>query len=154
MVDVKSKRCASSDCAQPSFNCENDTNGMYCSKHKQDGMVDVKSKRCKSSNCQIRPTFGYPGYAAICCKQHIENDMISNPYRLYVQSQCREIALYGVGKAWHCVVHKHALDINLVECICIGCNILNILDEHMKFYTCDPNIMNNVGLAKQTRVKR
>ena len=47
MIDVTHKKCCFENCnKRPSFNYQNKTNGIYCSKHKQDEMIDVKSKKC------------------------------------------------------------------------------------------------------------
>ena len=150
MVKCKYDGCET----QPSFNKEGETKGLYCNQHKLDGMVDVKHLKCKYDGCNTRPSFGLPGNRANCCKEHKEIGMISHPKRQCEKNKCKEIALYGMGKARRCETHKDEFDINLIEKKCISCELYCILDSNNKCYECDPNIYNKVRLAKQDKVKR
>ena len=148
------KKCSETGCnKQPNYNYEGKTKGLYCSEHKLDGMVNVKHKRCSETGCNIRPNYGLPGHQATRCKTHILEGMISQPKRLCYTKDCRNIAIYGIGKARNCEIHKCDTDINLIERRCISCGLLNILDGNNKCYNCDPNIYNKVALAKQNRVR-
>ena len=43
--DVKNKRCKQAGCnTRPHYNYEGETIGVYCQKHRLDGMMNVKDK--------------------------------------------------------------------------------------------------------------
>lgn len=54
----KQQECAREGCgARPSFNAPDETKGLYCTKHKLDGMIDVMNRTCPGSKgiaCQYR----------------------------------------------------------------------------------------------------
>ena len=37
------------------FNYEGETKGLFCLKHKSEGMVDVKTRRCSFNGCSQKP---------------------------------------------------------------------------------------------------
>ena len=52
--------CLNQGCKfMPSFNKEGEIKGLYCSKHKLQGMVDVKHKTC--IECKKQPVFNKEG---------------------------------------------------------------------------------------------
>ena len=154
MVDVKNKKCEESGCSkQPNFNIEGLTNGRFCSTHRQEGMVNVNDKQCEENGCTILATFGLPGHSATRCKTHLLENMTANPRKRCNVSKCKQIAVWGIGKARHCETHKEPGDLNLVERRCISCGLLDILDQNFKCGMCDPNEFNRRNLAKQRRVK-
>ena len=65
----------------------------------KDGMECLTVKKCKESGCKIRPTFGLPGKKAEYCSSHKKEGMMSNPNRTCLHKSCKEIAIYGIGKA-------------------------------------------------------
>ena len=62
MVNVKQKACAEPECRnRPSCNWAGVGVGVWCSKHKAEGMVDVRNKTCEHSGCpKASPS-------ALCC---------------------------------------------------------------------------------------
>ena len=46
---------------RPTFNIKGETKGLYCSRHKKDGMINVKDKTCIHEGCNIRPVFNIKG---------------------------------------------------------------------------------------------
>ena len=55
-------KCHEENCNKiPSFNLQNETKGLYCSKHKLENMINIRSKRCIYENCDIIPNFNYNG---------------------------------------------------------------------------------------------
>jgi hypothetical protein len=46
-VDDAGKRCNT----RPYFNTLGEIVGLYCTKHKLDGMIDVRNKRCQFDGC-------------------------------------------------------------------------------------------------------
>ena len=58
----KNKTCQHEDCTtRPSFNKPGEKTGIFCSKHKKEGMVDITHKTCQHEGCTTRPTFNKPG---------------------------------------------------------------------------------------------
>ena len=50
--------CKETNCkTRPTFNVEEETKALYCSKHKLENMVDVVNKRCIHPNCKTLPNF-------------------------------------------------------------------------------------------------
>jgi EsV-1-7 cysteine-rich motif len=61
--------------AQPAFNFEGETRGIYCFDHKETDMIDVKSNKCLK--CEKIPVFNFEGETrGIYCFDHKETDMI------------------------------------------------------------------------------
>ncbi len=49
-----SGKCKQEGCnTQPVYNFKNETRGLYCFKHKIEGMIDIKSPRCQYKDCNI-----------------------------------------------------------------------------------------------------
>ena len=52
MVNIKQKACVEPDCRnRPSCNWAGAGVGVWCSKHKAEGMVDVRNKTCENAGC-------------------------------------------------------------------------------------------------------
>ena len=61
--------------------------GIYCAKHKLEGMVDVKNKRCAEPGCNKGPSFNMEGEEkALYCKRHGEPKGMVN----VVSKRCRQ----------------------------------------------------------------
>jgi len=59
--------CNFKDCKiLPSFNYENEKNGLYCAKHKLENMIDIKNKTCKTNLCFTQVSDKYNGYCLYC----------------------------------------------------------------------------------------
>ena len=68
MIDVRSRRCAASECKrQPSYGFEG-KRACFCAAHKSQGMVDVVSRRCEERNCRRRPLYGYEVSGGECAR--------------------------------------------------------------------------------------
>lgn len=60
MINVKSKKCAEENClTTPYFNYPGEKTGLYCNRHKKDGMMNVLSKLCEHEGCKFRATFSH-----------------------------------------------------------------------------------------------
>ena len=81
MVDIKSKRCEHENCdTRPTFNLSNEKIGIYCSKHKTEGMVNVKDK-CLQCN-DILANKKYKGYSLRCFIFKFPDVEISRNYKV------------------------------------------------------------------------
>ena len=79
MIDVKHPRCQEIDCkSRQNFNFEDQTKGLYCGKHKKDGMINVLEKRiCQEIGCKLGPVFNFEDQTkGIYCSKHKKDGMI------------------------------------------------------------------------------
>jgi hypothetical protein len=50
--------CIHINCKKQSiYNLEGETKGLYCFRHKKEGMIDVKNKKCNEEGCKTRPNY-------------------------------------------------------------------------------------------------
>jgi hypothetical protein len=82
MINVKDKTCIYEDCkTRPNYNKEGETNALYCTKHKLEGMINVKSKSCKSDWCLTLVKEKYDGYCLFCYINLFPNKPVSRNYK-------------------------------------------------------------------------
>lgn len=71
------RKCAYKDCdTQLLYNFSGHKGGLYCNKHKEDGMINVVSIKCNVENCNTRASFSFYHQNAIRCSKHKERFMI------------------------------------------------------------------------------
>jgi len=75
-------KCEHARCQkQPVFNCEGQTKGRYCAKHKLKNMINVRDKPCEYVGCKIQPVYNYEGQTKgrFCAEHKLENmiDIVS-----------------------------------------------------------------------------
>jgi hypothetical protein len=75
----RNKSCNFPECTkQPSFNLHSIKSGLYCSKHKLEGMINVKDKRCEYKDCTKIPNYNIKGLKkSRFCFAHKTDDMIN-----------------------------------------------------------------------------
>ena len=155
MVDVVSRRCQYRSCTiQPVYNYPELTSGAFCDVHKLEGMIDVKNKNCKAGSCSAQAQYGIVGESASRCRSHIEKGMIKYPNRKCNHLHCKETAQYGHEGCYplYCELHYNRTEhINLMEQVCSGCGLMNILRNGMCMF-CNP-ITTREFLRKQNDVK-
>ena len=93
MVNVKDKTCQHDDCeTQPTFNFPNEKKGLYCVKHKLDGMVDVKHKTCQHDDCETRPVFNFPNEKkGLYCVKHKLDGMVDVKHKTCQTPLCETL---------------------------------------------------------------
>jgi hypothetical protein len=128
MIDVKSRRCQSAGCTtQPSFNLPNESQGLYCSKHKQDGMIDIKNHRCQSAGCITQPAFNLPGETkGLYCSKHKQVGMIDVRSRRCKEAGCTTQPTFNLpseSQGLYCAEHKQVgmIDVKSRRCQSAGC---------------------------------
>jgi hypothetical protein len=73
----RKRQCIEGNCTTTSiFNFKGEKDGIYCNKHKKDGMVDVFNKKCTQEGCKQQPTYGTEGEKATRCKTHKTPEMV------------------------------------------------------------------------------
>jgi hypothetical protein len=83
MEDVSHARCQAEGCkAYPVFNVPGEKKGLYCGKHKLEGMEDVSHARCLSEWCDtIAQNSHYRGYCVRCFSHLFPGEKVSRNYR-------------------------------------------------------------------------
>lgn len=142
----KEKECKITSC----FNYPNELKGIYCLTHKLPGMIDVKNIMCK---CGKRAWYGTPGLPASSCAEHRTENMIKYPRSRCVNSSCNNQSIYGYTLPLHCESHRRDDEYNLVERLCVNCNLLDVLDDKKHCSQCGDFKFRRVHLAKQKEIK-
>jgi hypothetical protein len=77
--------CIEDNCTTyPVFNMLGTSKGIFCAKHKLNGMVNVKDKRCIIYGCDTISNYGYCGQSSTHCAKHKEKLMFIKPKRTCV----------------------------------------------------------------------
>jgi Rieske Fe-S protein len=74
----KSSKCAHGGCkTSPNYNYENETKGLYCAAHKQEGMADVKNAKCTHKGCTTPPNYNFENETKrLYCSAHKKEGMV------------------------------------------------------------------------------
>jgi len=86
--------CKDPDCKkQAIYNVEGKKNGLYCSKHKIEGMMNVVSKRCIHEKCNVRPNYNVEGEKkGLYCLKHKLEGMVDVVNKRCKSSWCNTYA--------------------------------------------------------------
>ena len=106
-----SRKCKFKGCnTQPYFNTPGKTSGLYCAKHREDGMENVTHKKCEFKGCDKRPYFNTPGESrGLYCAKHREEGMIDVKNKKCEFKGCDKIPYFntpGESRGLYCVKHK------------------------------------------------
>lgn len=122
----RSKRCCQTvGCGrEASFNFEQSSERIYCTKHKQDGMVNVKNKNslCRADGCKSRPSYNVEGSARpLFCVTHKTDDMVDVVTFRCIADGCSSQPSFneqGKTKAIYCGTHKRngMVDVRSAKC--------------------------------------
>ena len=128
MIDVIHKTCVYEGCTTlPNYNFKGEKRGLYCKKHKEDGMIDVIHKTCVYECCTTRPTYNFKGKKrGLYCKKHKEDGMINIVDKTCVYEGCTTLPNYnfkGEKRGLYCNLHKedYMIDVKHKTCIEKGC---------------------------------
>ena len=153
MVDVKNKTCEMDGCdKQPTYNMRGECKGRFCAEHKEPNMVDVISKTCEMDACTKRVLYGSLGKAKRHCGEHRQPGMITSPNQKCESVCCNELGTHEAHGKRYCDVHMPAGSKNLGIEKCLKCNLNDILTNGI-CNTCDPQVFQIRGHAKENRVK-
>ena len=99
-------------CKQPCFNVKGEKKGIYCAKHKLEGMVDVKSKHCAELGCKIRPTYNFEGNKPpLYCSTHGKaKGMVNVMHKRCAEKGCTKhpsCNINGSSTPLYCSAHKN-----------------------------------------------
>jgi hypothetical protein len=81
MVNVKHKKCNHEGCTnRPNYNFKDQSQKLYCSKHKLPEMIDVRNKRCIHNGCYTQPSFNFKDQTQrLYCSKHKLPEMVCIP---------------------------------------------------------------------------
>ena len=124
-------KCADDGCiAQPIFNFEGESQGVYCDLHKKDGMINVKERRiCTEDGCKKkRPAFNFEGESqGVYCDLHKKDGMLNvTERRICREDGCKKIPACnneGESQGLYCFKHKKdgMIDVISRRCAENGC---------------------------------
>jgi hypothetical protein len=115
---------------RPVFNFEGETNAIYCSKHKKDGMINIKNKTCLE--CKKQPVFNFEGETnAIYCSKHKKDGMINVKDKTCLECKTRPAFNFeGEKNAIYCSKHKKDGMINVKDKTCINSHCLILVANY------------------------
>jgi hypothetical protein len=117
---------------KPSYNTAGESKGLYCNKHKNEGMVDVKSRKCIHPECKVQPCYNTAGESKwLYCSEHKKEGMVNVKHITCIHPECKVRPNYNVEgkkKALYCTTHKKEgmVDITHKKCIHEGCSTIPI----------------------------
>lgn len=104
------RTCAEENCyTYPNYNHEESNKGLFCSKHKHDGMINVNIKYCCYDGCKRKATHNYFGESPECCSDHCDEGMINVISKKCKYNKCAKSPLYnykGSPSGIYCIDHK------------------------------------------------
>ncbi len=127
MINLKKKVCSVCKIIQPTFGLDYDKPATHCLKCKTKDMFDVKNKMCVVCK-KIRPSFGLDlNKAATHCDKCKTEEMLDIVNKNKYCIICKKVrATYGIekGKSTHCVSCKGINMLNVLDNMCIKCNLI------------------------------
>jgi len=121
--------CIEDNCTTyPIFNILGTNKGIYCSKHKLNGMVNVKDKTCINEGCKTRPNYNIEGEQnALYCSTHKKDGLIDVKNKTCIHEGCKTQPHFNIEgeKSLYCATHKKdgMIDVKNKTCIHEGCKI-------------------------------
>jgi hypothetical protein len=143
----------------PNYNYENKSKGIYCSKHKKDGMIDIKNKKCIYESCKNTPTYNFEGETKrLYCSKHKKEEMVDISHIFCLYKNCKIRANYNYEdkkNGLYCFEHKKdgMIDIKNKKCIYEGCKTtpsFNFEGETRRLYCMEHK---KVGMINITNKK-
>lgn len=105
------------------FNRKGESKGLYCSKHKADGMIDVRNYKCADPTCTVIPVFNKIGETrGLYCADHKTNDMLNVKDSFCKEEGCKTRPIYNLPDTTtglYCNDHKKEGMINVITKRCI-----------------------------------
>jgi len=144
---------------RPIFNVEGQINGLYCSKHKLEGMVNIKDKTCIHDGCKKQPVFNVEGQTkSLYCSIHKIEGMVDVINKTCIHEGCKIRPNYnkeGEIKGLYCSNHKIEGMINVISQTCIhyGCKtrpIYNVEGQIKSLYCLKHKIEGMVDVINKT----
>ena len=121
-------KCEEDGCKKrPAFNFEGESHGVYCSKHKKDGMINVVDRRCAEDGCKKRPSFNFEGDShGVYCDLHKKDGMINVKSPRCIEDGCMTIPVFNFkreSQGLYCSEHKKNGMIDVINRRCAedGC---------------------------------
>ena len=120
-----------------SFNIKGEKKGLYCGKHKKEGMVDVNNPIC--IECDTRAGFNNKGQTkGLYCSKHKKEGMVDVKHKTCIE--CGVIPIFnikGEKKGLYCALHKKENMIDVTNKTCLDCDkqaAFNIKGEKKGLY--------------------
>ncbi len=143
----------------PIYNIEGETKGIYCYKHKAEGMIDVKNKTCKSEGCRKIPIYNTEGKTkGVYCCEHKAEGMVDVKNKKCNHKDCKIRPTYnieGETRGLYCSEHKAEgmIDVISKKCNHKGCKkrpIYNVEGETNGVYCCEHKAEGMIDVISKT----
>ena len=143
---------------RPIYNKLGESKGLYCFKHKLDGMFDVVSKKCLYHGCMTQPKYNIIGEnKGLYCAKHKLNKMVDVISKTCIHNGCNTQPYYnkiGEKKALYCIKHKliGMIDIKNKNCIYKDCKTranYNIKGDYNALYCVKHKLDNMVDVKNK-----
>ena len=153
------KTCLHSGCEKrANFNTIGEKNGLFCVKHKKEGMIDVISKTCEVSGCTTQAYFNTIGKKACFCADHKTEEMINVKNKTCEFPECLTRPVFnmiGEKNGLFCVKHKTEKMIDVKhktcefpECTKIPC--YNMIGKKNGLYCVDHKTKEMIDVKNKT----
>ena len=108
----------------PNFNIEGETKGLYCSKHKKEGMINVISKTC--IECKKQPVFNVESKTkGLYCSKHKKDGMTDVITKTCLECKKQpSFNIDGETKGLYCSTHKKEGMIDIKNKTCLECKFI------------------------------
>lgn len=110
MIITQFKRCIINECGvQASYNYLNETDVIYCNKHKLTDMVNISRKMCKYNDCDKLPSYNYINKSPLYCSSHKLINMINVKCKHCLHDDCNVRPYFNYSnqkKGIYCNTHK------------------------------------------------
>ncbi|BDA48279.1 hypothetical protein COCOBI_11-5390 [Coccomyxa sp. Obi] len=157
---VMVRECVVAECGTHArFNHPGETHGVFCSKHKMEGMRNVVHKPCVEPGCATLAVFNQPGAGhGLFCGQHKPAGYVNVKDRKCQAQDCQRMPNFnfpGEKGGIFCSQHKAEgmVDIKHKRCIAEGCNkrpSFNYTGEMRALY-CGPHKLEGMVNVDQER---
>lgn len=156
MIDLKNKMCHHSSCKKRALYNFPDLPPKFCSIHKEIGMInrqDAMCYLCPKHNPRYA-LYGFPGNKPTVCSSHLEENMVIFPNTICLSKNCDNIAIFGISssRGKYCEEHSPQDYLCIINRKCLGCNMLEILNNDGYCSYCDPTNFTKNRLARQKMV--
>lgn len=123
MINLSRLRQTCLECdTVPNYNYPEKKGGIYCTKHKEEGMVNVNSKTCLE--CNKQPAYNYKGEKrGLYCSTHKKEGMIDVKCKRCLECDKQPTYNYkGEKIGVYCVAHKKEGMVDIRHKTCLECD--------------------------------
>lgn len=130
------------------FNLINESNGLFCSEHRKDGMINIIDKHCVYKDCLKYPVYNFIGSKLrLYCYEHKLDGMINIKDKKCIVKDCKIRANFNFENESAKYCYEHRKD-----------KMINVKSKKCKEYDCSkqpcynlPDIKNGIYCAEHKK---